>query len=255
MRTTLACTVFLALAAPTFAAAQAPLPTGATSQGMLSMGEAATYTFQATAAGFLAVVLRAEAGEDLSFTVTDAEGQALPEGRADMDFGGNVGAEQMVVTISEPGAYRVIVESLAGEPASFQIGGSFLSSALAALAADPDGKPSAARELAVGASHVDTIDPSAGDRWDWYRIPVTQSGVLTILTRVEGEGDLRLERFEEGSFREAVDASDQDMDGVLGNESLTLDVQAGQVVFVRVLPSFGGSQAVAYRLASGIIPG
>lgn len=254
--TPLAC----AVAATTFLSfpiqAQTALPMGSTAPGLLSFGEPATFTFEATAPGFLSVVVRAEAGEDLAINILDAESQSLPDGRADIDLGGDVGAEQLVVTLPYAGRYSVLVESLSGEPASFQIGGSFLASPLAAGAEDPDGRPSGARELAVGGSFEDTIAPGEGDRWDWYRIPVTQDGVLTVLTRTPGEsGDLRLELFDEGSYQNPADVSDQDMDGVLGNESITVDVTAGQVLYVRVLPSFGGTGSVAYRVACGIIPG
>jgi hypothetical protein len=42
---------------------------------------------------------------------------------------------------------------------------------------------------------------------------------------------------------------------VLGNESLTWDVQAGDVVFVRVSPVSAGGDRVSYRIMSGLIPG
>lgn len=243
------------LAAPPTLSAQEALPMGTLGQALLSYGEAAEFVFDARGPGFLSVVVRAEAGEDLSLTVTDEEYQALPDGVSDRDAGGDVGAEQLVVAIPGAGRYMVLVESFSGESASFRVGATFLASDVAETPPDPDGRPSAARALAPGESHDDALDPAAGDRWDWFVITADRDGVLTVLTRSEGEGDLRLELFEEGDFRMPVDVSDQDMDGVLGNESLTLNVRAGETVYFRVAPSFGGTSAAAYRVASGLIPG
>ena len=249
-------TAMLALVAlPLHLLAQEPLPVGTTGLATLPLGEPATFVFDANAAGFLSVVLRAEGGADIAMTITDDDGQTLPDGRSDMDMGGDLGAEQLVVTIPYPGRYVVVVETFDGDAVSFHVGGSFLSTELAAAAADPDGKPSAAIALPVADSHQDSIDPSGGDRWDWYRIAVEEDGVLTVLTRGESDGDLRLEIYQDGAYREPIESSDQDMDGMLGNESVTMSVRAGQSVFVRVSSSSGGGQRVDYRLASGIIPG
>lgn len=245
-------TALSAASAPS--AAQSPLPLGTTSQARLPVGEPSVFVFEARAAGFLTVVVRSEGGDDLAFTVTDDEGQSLPDGSADMDLGGNVGAEQLVVTLPGPGGYAVHVRSLGGMGGAFQIGGSFLESASASGIQDPDGRPSGAIRLAVGESHEDSIDAGRGDSWDWYRIDVTGDGALTVLTSSQGEGDLRLELYADGAFGEAMDASDQDMEGVLGNESITVNVRAGQTVYLRVTSAFGGGYA-GYRIASGLIPG
>ena len=246
----------LALAAalaPAVLAAQTPLPLGKTVEASLS-GGSIEYTFSAPEAGFLVVVVRASGGADLALSVTDTEGQVLPEGSSDMDMNGNVGAEQVLLAIPSAGEYTVEVRCY-DESASFQLGATFLPSALAAAPDDPDGRPSGAIELAVGASHADAIDPAAGDRADWYRIRADRGGVLTILTRAEGEGDLRLERYVEPEFGEPEESADEDRDGVMGNESLTLDVEAGDVVVIKVVPSFAGSTAVSYRISSGLIAG
>ncbi len=238
---------------PAALGAQTPLPVGRTVEGTLTSGST-EYSFAATEAGFLTVVVRASGGEDLALSVTDAEGQVLPDGRSDMDMDGNVGAEQILLAIPSAGDYTVEVRCY-DESASFHLGATFLPSALAAAPDDPDGRPSGAIELTVGATHDDAIDPAAGDRADWYRIRVDGSGVLTVLTRAEGDGDLRLERYIEPEFGEPEDAADEDRDGVFGNESLTLDVEAGDVVIIKVVPSFAGSTAVSYRISSGLIAG
>lgn len=237
--------------APLPGAAQTSLPVGSVVPVSRVADVPAELVFSAPGAGFLTVVARAS--EDVSVAVADEEYQTLPDGAADADLGGDLGAEQLVVGIPRAGTYRVLVESLSGAAAALSVGASFLASDLACRPTDPDGSPSGAVQLQVGTSHLDAIDPASGDPWDWFAIAAREAGTLTILTRVEGDGDLRLERFQAGGYREAVDASDQDLDGVLGNESLTVDVEAGTTVYLRVAP-VSGAGAVPYRLASGLIP-
>jgi hypothetical protein len=238
---------------PTFLAAQIPLPLGRTTEASLSGGELA-YAFAAAEPGYLVLILRASGGEDLTLTVTDGEGQVLPDGRSDQDLNGDVGAEQLLLAIPTPGNYVVKVRCY-DEHASFQLGSTFFPSGMAAVPDDPDGRPSGAIELAVGESHDDALDPAAGDRADWYRIRVDRGGTLTVLTRAEGDGDLRLERYVEPEFGEPTESADDDREGILGNESLTLDVDAGEVVIIKVVPSYTGSPAVRYRISSGLIAG
>jgi hypothetical protein len=157
--------------------------------------------------------------------------------------------------LPEAGVYLVAVDPLGAGPLRFEIGATFLASELVAESADPDGKPSGAVELTLGGSHANFLDPMNGDHRDWYSIQVEQDGVLTVLTRSDGEGDLKLEVFRDGDFRNAAGYSDQDMDGVLGNESVSLDVRAGDTIHFRVSPSFGGGDRIDYRVGSGIIPG
>lgn len=234
-------------------AAQSPLPVGRTAEGTLSGGKA-LYAFSAKEAGFLTLVVRASAGEDLSLSVSDAEGQVVPDGTSDADLGGEVGSERFVVALSAPGSYVVAVRCYE-ETASFQLGASFLPSQLASSPDDPDGRPSGAVELPVGGTRDDAIDPPSGDRVDWYRIPIAKDGVLTVFTRAEGDGDLKLERYVAPDFGEPKETADEDRDGVMGNESLTLDVKAGDVILLRVVPAFWGAVTVKYRIATGLIAG
>ncbi|MEQ8328939.1 MAG: hypothetical protein RH859_00605 [Longimicrobiales bacterium] len=242
-----------ALLSPVAGAGQDPLPMGGTTLGTLGMTGEVAYRVTVDGAGFLTVVARSP-GDDLRLRVTDEEGQTLPGGEMDGDHGGDVGAEQAVVVLPRAGTYHVFVGTFGGGSGPFSVGGSFLASDLAARAEDPDGRPSLAQSIEPGADHNDSIDPAAGDPWDWFRITSEAGGILTVLTRA-AEGDLRLEIYEEGSYREPLDSSDQDEGGVLGNESISVDLAPGQVIYVRVGPSMGGGGRVDYRLASGLIPG
>lgn len=244
---------------PAAAAAQQSLPLGSTTAGSLTSEMPAEYTVALDGPGFLAVIVRADSpDDDLVLLVTDDEGQVLPSGRSDSDLNGQMGAEQLLVQIPAGGTYGVVVEQFYSSGAvSFQVGASFLASPLAAAEPDPDGKPSGAIALAVDESHDDSINPAEGDGWDWYAITAETAGVLTILTRAvdDVEGDLRIDVFRAGDLREPEEGSDQDQSGVMTNESVAIDVAAGETVYVKVAPSFMVDGTVAYRIASGLIGG
>ena len=242
--------------APLPVAAQSALPLGAVTSGMVVQDAPGVFEVKLDGPGFLSVMVRSESQEDLILSVTDDEGQVLLDGRSDTDRAGDMSAEQLMVQIPWSGLYRVVVDRNYGMGSvSFDVGASFLPTELAAVEPDPDGKPSTAMVLSVGDGHEDTIDPALGDGWDWYRVTAEKPGVLTVLTRAVGgdSGDLRLEVFREGELSEPVDNSDQDQEGVLANETVTISVSAGETVYVKVGPSFMGGARVSYRVANGLI--
>ncbi len=239
------------LASP--AAAQ-QLELGRVVGGSTSDTDVATLSFRASAAGVLTVVVRATQDEDLVLVVADGDGQPLPDGRSDQDLGGVTGAEQVAVTIPRAGAYQVRVEMYGSGKANFQIGASWLPFPALEVPPDPDGSPSTAQRLTTEQQSIsDSIDESAGDHWDWFVVTADRSGTLTVATRAP-EGDLVLEAFEDGEFDSSLERSDQDLQGVNGNEALTLSVTAGQTLYFKVSMYSGGS-AVQYRLQVGFIPG
>lgn len=243
------------LAVPQPLGAQEPpgLAPGSLAEGSVGWDSPATYLFTAESAGVLTVVVRALEDTDLVLLVTDSDGQPLPNGRSDQDLGGNSGAEQFAVTLPRSGEYRVRVESFGGGEGSFQVGVSWLPFPDLALPADPDGSPGSATALQVGQeSRTDSIDGSSGDFWDWYLLKAEEAGTLTVTTRAE-TGDLVLEAFEEGEFTQALERSDQDLQGNGGNEAVTLVVEAGQAFYFRV-SAFSEGATVPYRLQVGFIP-
>lgn len=246
-----------AILLPTAGWAQTDLPIGSTAPGTVSAGTAAEYVVTLDEPGFLAVVLRAMVDdEDLVLYVTDDEGQTLLEGRSDSDLGGRMGAEQLLVQIPWAGNYGVRVERNYGSgTASYEVGATFLATPMAAAEPDPDGKPSGAIALEIDGGQQDSIDPAQGDGWDWYSVTAPSTGVLTVLTRAvdSDEGDLRIDVFREGDLREPEEGSDQDESGVLTNESVSVDVVAGETIYVKVAPSFMGNGMISYRIAAGII--
>ena len=250
--------VVAAVLLPTALTAQVALPVGSTSSGTVS-AQAAEYVVDLDGPGFLSVVVRASGeDDDLVLSVTDDEGQVLLSGRSDIDLGGNMGAEQLIVQIPWGGQYGVVIEQNYGSATvSFEVGATFLATPLAQAEPDPDGKPSGATALELDGGHEDSINPAQGDGWDWYAVTSASAGVLTVLTRAvdDQEGDLRLDVYRAGDLREPEDGSDQDQSGVLTNESVSMDVAAGETIYVKVSPSFSGSSRVAYRIAAGLIGG
>ncbi|MGD2123318.1 MAG: hypothetical protein PVJ76_16315 [Gemmatimonadota bacterium] len=244
-----------ALFSPGVSLAQAPTPItpGEIKEATLAWDAPAVFSFDAESAGVLTVVVRSLDGTDLVLVVTDGDGQPLPEGRSDQDLGGDSGAEQFAVTLPRAGAYQVKVEAFGGGGGSFKLGVSWLPYPDLALPADPDGSPGTANPIHLDQdARTDQIDPGQGDNWDWYVLKADKAGTVTVATRAE-EGDLILEAFEPGEFGEALERSDQDLQGNGGNEAVTLVVEVGDEFFFRV-SAFSGGGGVPYRLQIGFIP-
>jgi hypothetical protein len=240
---------------PIGSAAQAPttLTPGEIQEGVLGWDAPATFGFDAESAGVLTIVARSLDETDLVLVVTDAHGQPLPDGRSDQDLSGDSGAEQFAVTLPRAGSYQIRVETFGGGGGSFKVGLSWLSFPALALPADPDGSPGTAHRIRVGQdTRTDVIDPSQGDSWDWFVLTAEKAGTVTVATRAE-DGDLVLEAFSPGEFTEALERSDQDLQGNGGNEAVTLVVEDGEEFFFRV-SAFSGGGAIPYRLQIGFIP-
>jgi hypothetical protein len=244
----------LALSATAGSARQsaATLPIGKTESGQAGNNADAAYQFKAASAGVLTVAVVGEG--DVEIAVTDEEGQPVLDGTSDRDLFGSTGTEELSVVLTEPGAYRVLVRSVDGNPNKFQIGASWLSMPAFAKTGDPDRRPSQARSLEVGKAHEDSIDTDSGDPWDWFVYTPAEAGTLTIILRPTSSNsfDLTLEAFTTNDFTRPTASSDQDLQGHAANESLSLDVPAGQKVLVKVYAGFGSASG-KYRLSSSLI--
>lgn len=229
------------------------LTPGQVIQGESSVDGGAEFRFDADAAGVLTVVARSTNQSDLVLLVTDADGQPLPNGRSDQDIGSDTGAEQFAVTIPRAGQYLVRVETFGGAGAAFKLGASWLAFPDLEVPADPDGSPSSAIRISVGqGARDDSINQNPGDYWDWFVLTAEQAGTLTVLTRAD-EGDLVLEAYDDGEYSEAIQRSDQDLQGTAGNESVTLVAEAGQTFYLKVA-AFSEGVAIQYQLRIGFIP-
>ncbi len=231
--------------------AQQALQLNQVMQGSARDGAPAVFTFNAETPGVLTVVVRGSGDADLQLAIADAVGQTLPDGQVDQDLGGESGAEQAAVVIRAAGDYQVRVSTWFGS-GTFDIVAGWISYPALGGPADPDGMPTAAATLVPGTPIDDSIDPSSGDAWDWFKVTAAGAAVITVVTEAS-EGDLALEVFEGGNFAEAINRSDQDMQGVAGNESLTIQAAAGQTYYFKVSPVFSSADAIAYRIRVGIM--
>src|SRR5690606_33520686 len=117
-----------------------------------------------------------------------------------------------------------------------------------------DRRPGTASALEVGRSHEDSLASASGDHWDWFVFTPSSAGSLTVILRPTSETiDLVLEMYTADDLSEWVLRSDDDLQGNTANESGTVDVQANEKVFVKVLGA-GGSTNGPYRISSSLIP-
>lgn len=229
------------------------LTAGKVAEGRIGSDGDASFAFEARSAGVLTIAARSKDESDIFLTVTDADGQPLPNGRSDQDLGGNAGAEQFAVTLPRAGKYLVRVGNYDGGAIPFRLGVSWLPFPDLGVPSDPDGSPSRAVVIQVGQdTRGDSLDGMTGDYWDWFVFEAKKGGTVTVATRA-GEGDLILEAYEPGKFGEPLERSDQDLQGKGGNEALTLVVDPGDVFFFKV-SAFSQGSTIPYRLQVGFIP-
>ena len=119
-----------------------PLPIGKVESGLTTSEKPAVFEFNAASAGLLSVAVQGDG--DIALMVVDEDGQAVPDGSSDRDLNGSSGAEQVLVTITEAGTYRVQVKLLDGQ-GKFQIGAAWIPFPARARPSDPDKRPATAR--------------------------------------------------------------------------------------------------------------
>lgn len=245
-----------------------PLPIGATAGAVARKDAPAVFRFDAPSAGLITAAVQVEgaAPADLVLFVCDDEGQPLPDvldpsgqpfpgGRSDRDLLGSRGTEALTLLAPEAGRYVVIVEVVGAPEAAFTITGAFAPMpGLARRASDPDERPSGATEIAVTGQvqqREDSLTPKEGDLRDWFLLRCQRAGTLRVVVRAR-DGDLRLDAHAPANLRTAVATSDDDEQGVAGNESVAIPVQADQVVLVRVAAVFASADKIPYRLVVAI---
>lgn len=70
----------------------------------------------------------------------------------------------------------------------------------------------------------------------------------------EVDGDLALEVYLDGDFTTPAASSDQDLQGNLGNESVTVEVRAGQPMHIKVRSFHSSGAAIPYRISVTRVP-
>jgi hypothetical protein len=239
--------VVLSVAVATVAGAQTPLPMNTMTAGTVGDGDQTDYSFVAKQPGLLSVALAGAGDDDLFLEVRDEEGQRLTDGYADGDLQGKRGLERLSVIVPEPGTYMVTVGGR-GSGSRYDVGATFLEASALAPTPDPDGRPSKAQTLTIGQAISDEVGP--GDPWDWFVVKAPKAGTLVITTTGE-DGDLALEAHLDEASDMPDQRSDDDRDGKGVNEQVSLEAQAGQAVYVRVVPLFTSS-TTAYRIQASL---
>jgi len=227
------------------------LPLGQVASAQTSSEAPAAFLFGAKTAGFLTVVVRGNGEADLRIIITDEVGFPLPGGTVDVDTNGDLSAEQLTVVVPRAGNYQVYVDTMY-DSSSLNIGGTWIPYPDLATEPDPDGHPNSATALVPGTPIESSVDGAAGDLMDWYAVTSDIGGMVTVIVEAP-EGDLALEVYKEDEYRQYLDASDQDMQGVPGNESLTSPIEAGQTLYFKVFPLFEGEGLIAYKVRAGVM--
>lgn len=230
------------------AAGAAELPLNEVIEGSTNRGENGVYTFKADGPGALTVVVRATEGSDVAIVISDAAGQPLTGGRIDIDYQRDHGAEQGVVPIPREGEYQVVVEPL-GSRADYVLAAAWLPFDALELPEDEDASPTSAIDLTLDEWVSDSLDNADGDLFDWFRVVADRDGELVVSTRGEA-GDAILEAFADGQYADALQRSDQDIEGNNVRESITLDVTEGQTLYFKV-SSYGNG--LDYEIRATII--
>ncbi|HET9066960.1 MAG TPA: hypothetical protein VFN22_14165 [Gemmatimonadales bacterium] len=233
----------------------APLPIGTRGQGSADEATPARFSFSPTTTGLLTIAVSSTV--DLGIRVTDVDGQVLPDGTGDVDYAGKPGLEFLTVPLSVVEKVTVEVSSIGGEAGAFTITAGFVAEPAFAVPADPDRRPSLALPLTVGASHTDALAPNSGDRWDWYTITAQDDGTLVFVTRADGEGDpgdVALELYLGDDFSTPTAQSDDDLQDVATNESVTVNVRKGDTVYLKVISLFDSADSFGYRVSVGRVP-
>jgi hypothetical protein len=236
--------------------AQAALPIGSSASGTTSEDQPASFSFTPPGPGVLTVVV--SGGDDLVIQVVDQDGQPLPNGRADGDNNGSTGLEFLALPVGNNDPLIVRIELLSEDAGSgaFVISAAFVREDGFNRPSDPDRRPSLARTVSVGAAIEESLNPAEGDQWDWYTIRASEAMTVAIVTRMNAsdEGDLIIEAFTDNDFTEAVARSDQDLQGHNGNESVTIDLKAGQVLHFKITALWESGGLTPYRLSVGRVP-
>ncbi|HPF62367.1 MAG: hypothetical protein KC544_03685 [Gemmatimonadetes bacterium] len=239
---------------PALVAAQSPLPVGSRALGRAGTAPV-TYSFTPTSPGVLTVAVSSD--EDVGIRVLDVDGQPLLDGMADIDFGGNPGREYLAVPLVIVEPVTVEVAMVSGGDGAFTISAAFLAEPAFEMPADPDRRPSLATALEPGGSRVDELAPMDGDRWDWFVVTAAEEGSLVFVTRADGAGepgDIALEAFLNDERTDAAARSDQDLQESPANESVTVIVNKGDRVYLKVAALFNSADRFGYRVSVGRVP-
>jgi hypothetical protein len=243
----------------------ASLVMGAPLKGRTRKDAPAVYWYDAPGPGVLTLFVTAEGDGDLVLAAVDEDlqplsmaledsGQTSPGGRSDRDLMGSRGVEAVVAVVAGAQRCGALVEVLEPAEGRFTLTASFAPAPALARAPDPDGRPRAANPIVAGAEVEELLTPRDNDLRDWFAVRCERAGTLSVITRA-AEGDLRLDAYAAGQFTTPLISSDDDEQGVAGNESVNIsELKAGDIVLVRVSAVFHHADRIPYRLVTTIVP-
>ena len=200
------------------------------------------------------LVIEAYVDEDFSQSVA----------RSDSDHDGDRAAESIAVGLQAGQVVHVRVSQWGfdRDPLSFELEAAFAAGEVVASASSDWGyaasnevldlsEAAQGQVLVIGQAQETSL---GGSEVAWFIISAPAAGTLSVTTRGTGEddGDLRLEAFVAQPVAQSVDYSDTDLLGELSYEIVRAQVDAGQLVYVRVAQ--GGSDNVSYRVMAEFAP-
>jgi hypothetical protein len=216
--------------------------------GALVPGKRARHTINIPP-GATACTVVVAAGFDATLAYLDAGDVAA----SDDDSAGFRGAEQAAFVIPRAGTYEVRVETYSASSTACTVGASWLPMLeLAEAPREADDRPDGAVAMGLGGTTQQQLHAAGGDREAWHRLVPAKAGRLAVSTT--GQADLRLEMFDEGLYDSALEYSDQDLDGSLGNEAITIPVEAGRAYYPRVSPITSSQDVLPYELTTRLEP-
>lgn len=191
-------------------------------------------SFTTESAGLLALATRSDEDGDLQLRVLDAHRVALEDSRIDIDYEGNASNEQGAIVIPRAGQYFAVVEKRFGRGATTaQLGASWLAFPAMEQEDFAHSNPANAKALSPGEGHEGHISKESGQHWYWYSITSEGQGQVFLSTRAP-VGDLLIEVYRDGQFIDPEAQVNNNEDGVRGNETANIRVNADETVYFRV---------------------
>jgi len=227
------------------------LPLGTTQTLTVEQGATLEMPFVADGPGILTVAYSA-AGR-VRLEVTDARGRQIETQSARSGGRQTAGVGHGLVPLGRGGEYTVRL-TVGGE-GEIKLGAEWIPfptmetvRAEVIPEPDPDTELTLVPDRMVVGS-INTADPDT--QYLWCRYDAEQDGQLVVLANAS-QGDITMQSFEPGRFRNALEYRDDDLNGSVANEGMILDVRAGETYYVRV--DMRSGQRCDVEVRTGLIP-
>ena len=166
------------------AAAEEPAPAalevGQTVRGQTNGEEPLKYRFTFPESGALSIIVRCT--QDISIQAIDRFGRDLLMGAGDMDFAGQIGHEQVILTGQRDQTVDLEIHCWDEGGAPFTLVSGFIEIEDLEIAHDPAGNPDESKELFLGHEEQESLMVDAGDQEDWFHFTAPRSGRMCVYT-------------------------------------------------------------------------